>query len=126
MVTSRHYSSASVGSQNKIVFSFYLGEYASRNTLPDKNDTIQIFTLFETPADPILTESKKTKIIRLDELYRYIFSQYHSPNTAHQALIPIRRSYLQSCIREYLDEKLDPITDKNINHRINDKTYDAR
>ena len=82
MVTSRHYSSAFAGPQNK-------------------NYTIQLFTSFDTPADPILTESNKIKIIRMGELYRYIFSQYHALDTARQALIPIRRLYPQACIREY-------------------------
>ena len=102
MVTSRHYSSAFAGPQNKV------------------------FTSFDTPADPILTESNKIKIIRMGELYRYIFSQYHALDTARQALIPIRRLYPQACIREYQEGKLGPIIDMNIDHRINDKTYDAR
>ena len=59
-------------------------------------------------------------------LYRYIFSQYHALDTARQALIPIRRLYPQACIREYQEGKLGPIIDMNIDHRINDKTYDAR
>ena len=82
--------------------------------------------LLDTPADPILTESNKIKIIRMGELYRYIFSQYHALDTARQALIPIRRLYPQACIREYQEGKLGPIIDMNIDHRINDKTYDAR
>ena len=103
MVTSRHYSSAFAGPQNKVVSSFSFGEYDFRDTLPGKNYTIQLFTSFDTPADPILTESNKIKIIRMGELYRYIFSQYHA-----------------------LEGKLGPIIDMNIDHRINDKTYDAR
>ena len=110
MVTSRHYSSAFAGPQNKVVSSFSFGEYDFR----------------DTPADPILTESNKIKIIRMGELYRYIFSQYHALDTARQALIPIRRLYPQACIREYQEGKLGPIIDMNIDHRINDKTYDAR
>ena len=109
MVTSRHYSSAFAGPQNKVVSSFSFGEYDFRDTLPGKNYTIQLFTSFDTPADPILTESNKIKIIRMGELYRYIFSQYP-----------------QACIREYQEGKLGPIIDMNIDHRINDKTYDAR
>ena len=115
MVTSRHYSSAFAGPQNKVVSSFSFGEYDFRDTLPGKNYTIQLFTSFDTPADPILTESNKIKIIRMGELYRYIFSQYHALDTARQA-----------CIREYQEGKLGPIIDMNIDHRINDKTYDAR
>ena len=126
MVTSRHYSSAFAGPQNKVVSSFSFGEYDFRDTLPGKNYTIQLFTSFDTPADPILTESNKIKIIRMGELYRYIFSQYHALDTARQALIPIRRLYPQACIREYQEGKLGPIIDMNIDHRINDKTYDAR
>ena len=125
MVTSRHYSSAFAGPQNKVVSSFSFGEYDFRDTLPGKNYTIQLFTSFDTPADPILTESNKIKIIRMGELYRYIFSQYHALDTARQALIPIRRLYPQACIREYQEGKLGPIIDMNIDHRINDKTYDA-
>ena len=125
MVTSRHYSSAFAGPQNKVVSSFSFGEYDFRDTLPGKNYTIQLFTSFDTPADPILTESNKIKIIRMGELYRYIFSQYHALDTARQALIPIRRLYPQACIREYQEGKLGPIIDMNIDHRINDKTYDV-
>ena len=65
MVTSRHYSSAFAGPQNKVVSSFSFGEYDFRDTLPGKNYTIQLFTSFDTPADPILTESNKIKIIRM-------------------------------------------------------------
>ena len=56
----------------------------------------------------------------MGELYRYIFSQYHALDTARQALIPIRRLY------PHQEGKLGPIIDMNIDHRINDKTYDAR
>ena len=87
MVTSRHYSSAFAGPQNKVVSSFSFGEYDFRDTLPGK---------------------------------------YHALDTARQALIPIRRLYPQACIREYQEGKLGPIIDINIDHRINDKTYDAR
>ena len=83
MVTSRHYSSAFAGPQNKVVSSFSFGEYDFRDTLPGKNYTIQLFTSFDTPADPILTESNKIKIIRMGELYRYIFSQYHAPSSVN-------------------------------------------
>ena len=40
MVTSRHYSSAFAGPQNKVVSSFSFGEYDFRDTLPGKNYTI--------------------------------------------------------------------------------------
>ena len=54
------------------------------------------------------------------------YSSAFALDTARQALIPIRRLYPQACIREYQEGKLGPIIDMNIDHRINDKTYDAR
>ncbi|MFR6382516.1 MAG: hypothetical protein ACLUOS_10310 [Odoribacter splanchnicus] len=85
MVTSRHYSSAFAGPQNKVVSSFSFGEYDFRDTLPGKNYTIQLFTSFDTPADPILTESNKIKIIGWVN-YTGIFSL----NTMHWTL-PVKR-----------------------------------
>ncbi len=108
MVTSRHYSSAFAGPQNKSRILLFFRENTTSGILPGKNYTIQLFTSFDTPADPILTESNKIKIIRMGELYRYIFSQYHALDTARQALIPIRRLYPQACIREYQEGKLGP------------------
>ena len=78
MVTSRHYSSAFAGPQNKVVSSFSFGEYDFRDTLPGKNYTIQLFTSFDTPADPILTSGWVN--------YTGIFSL----NTMHWTL-PVKR-----------------------------------
>ena len=44
MVTSRHYSSAFAGPQNKVVSSFSFGEYDFRDTLPGKNYTVVRYT----------------------------------------------------------------------------------
>lgn len=111
MATSRHYSSAFAGPQNKIISSFPPGGYDFRDTLPGKNYTIQLFTLFDTLSDPVLSGSNKIKIIRMGELYRYIFAQYPSLDIARQALVLIRQLYPQACIREYQEGKLGPVVD---------------
>ena len=49
MVTSRHYSSAFAGPQNKVVSSFSFGEYDFRDTLPGKNYTIEkIYKIYDS------------------------------------------------------------------------------
>ena len=116
MVTSRHYSSAFAGPQNKSRILLFFRRIRLPGYSPG-NFTQLFFNQFHHTH----LHFKKKKKIEVG-----VFSQYHALDTARQALIPIRRLYPKACIREYQEGKLGPIIDMNIDHRINDKTYDAR
>lgn len=82
--------------------------------------TILICTMDHAVEDHFFKGNYKIQVIRMGDLYRYIFSQYVSPEKARQDLNRIREIYPQAYIREYNHGKLGLAIDMNIDHiRVN-------
>lgn len=82
--------------------------------------TIQICTMKYAVNDHILQENSKIKVVRMGDLYRYIFSQYQLLSKAREDLARVRKIYPQAFIREYRHGQLGLAIDMNIDQlRIN-------
>lgn len=76
--------------------------------------TIQICSLTVLADDPILNGRYQIKVVRIGELYRYIFSSYATLDTAHKALSEVRKIFPEAFIREYDGYKLGKAIDLKI------------
>ena len=75
--------------------------------------TIQICTMEHVVKDHFLQEYSKIKVIRMGDLYRYIYSQYQSLSKAREDLIRVRKIYPDAFIREYRHGQLGLAIDMN-------------
>lgn len=76
--------------------------------------TIQICSLTVLADDPILNGRYQIKVVRIGELYRYIFSSYATLDAAHKALSEVRKIFPEAFIREYDGYKLGKAIDLKI------------
>lgn len=84
--------------------------------VPGQKYTIQICTLTSPIDDPFFTGKYVIKLIRIGDLYRYIYSSYTSIKSARADLPKIRKIYPEAFIRELQDNgKLGKAIDMNIN-----------
>lgn len=82
--------------------------------------TIQICTMDHDVKDFFFKGNSKIRIIRMGDLYRYIFSQYRTLDKAREDLLQVRKLYPQAFIREYKHGNLGQAIDLNIDQiRIN-------
>lgn len=85
----------------------------------DKNQiryTIQICTLDYPIDDPFIGGKNKIRIIRIGDVYRYIFSMYKSLEEARKDLPVVRAIYPGAYIREYYGGKLGKAYDIIFDH----------
>lgn len=75
--------------------------------------TIQICTMEHVVKDHLLQGYSKIKVIRMGDLYRYIYSQYQSLSKAREDLARVRKIYPDAFIREYRYGQLGLAIDMN-------------
>lgn len=76
--------------------------------------TIQICSLTVLVNDPFLNGRYKIKVVRMGELYRYIFSSYTTLDHARKELTEVQKIFPKAFIREYNGSKLGKAIDLNI------------
>lgn len=82
---------------------------------PGKKYTIQICTLTSPIDDPFFTGKYAIRLIRIGDLYRYIYSSYTTIKSARADLPKIRKIYPEAFIRELQDNgKLGKAIDMKI------------
>lgn len=91
-------------------------EIPEAKEVPGQKYTIQICTLTSPIDDPFFTGKYAIKLVRIGDLYRYIYSSYTSIKSARADLPKIRKIYPEAFIRELQDNgKLGKAIDMNIN-----------
>lgn len=76
--------------------------------------TIQICTMSFPLSDTFFKGQYGIKLIKMGDLYRYIYSQYNSITEAEKDLPKIRKIYPDAFIREYNENKLGKAYDLNL------------
>lgn len=76
-----------------------------------KQYTIQICTLSAPLTDPFFRGQYRIRQIRMGDLYRYIFSTYHSLQAARRDLPLVQKIYPGAFIREFDENKLGKAID---------------
>lgn len=76
--------------------------------------TIQICTFHKALADSFFTGKYKIRLLRMGDLYRYLFSEYSTLTSARKDLLLVRTLFPQACIREYHHGKLGVVINLNI------------
>lgn len=73
--------------------------------------TIQVCTVYTPIKDSLLNSNHNIQMIRMGDLYRYIYSRYCSLPAAYKALARIQQIFPHACIREYREGKLGLVID---------------
>lgn len=81
-----------------------------------KQYTIQICTMKFPLSDSFFKGKYGVKLIRMGDLYRYIYSVYYSLQEAQNDLSKIRKIYPDAFIREFDENKLGKAIDLNIDN----------
>lgn len=79
-----------------------------------KQYTIQICTMSFPLSDSFFKGQYGVKLIKMGDLYRYIYNIYPSVEEARAALPTIRKIYPDAFIREYDEQKLGKAIDMNM------------
>lgn len=79
-----------------------------------KKYTIQVCTMEVPVKDAFIGKENRIRIIRMGDLYRYIFSEYDSLSVAQKELLMVKKYFPQAFIREYDQGKLGKAVDLNI------------
>lgn len=78
--------------------------------------TIQLCTFDNPLEDPILRNNPVIHLIRIGDLYRYIYAYFTTLDQARRQLVAVRLIFPQACIREYRKGKLGQVVDMKINY----------
>ncbi len=88
-------------------------EYTESDTLR-KHYTIQLCSMSFPLSDSFFKGQYGVKLIRMGDIYRYIYNIYPSIEEARTALPTIRKIYPDAFIREFDEEKLGQAVDLNM------------
>lgn len=78
--------------------------------------TIQLCTFDYALEDPIIQNNPVIHLIRIGDLYRYVYAYFMTLDQARQQLIAVQRWFPHACIREYRKGKLGQVIDMKINY----------
>lgn len=78
--------------------------------------TIQLCTFDYPLEDPIIQNNPVIHLIRIGDLYRYIYAYFTTLDQARRELVAIQRWFPRACIREYRKGKLGQVIDMKINY----------
>lgn len=83
---------------------------------PEKNTkyTIQICSMSFPLSDTFFKGQYGIKVMRMGDLYRYVYSVYYTLAAARQDLTKVRKIYPDAFIREFDEEKLGKAIDLNM------------